>query len=225
MIMVRSAYQDPTNIDYLRETIKLAEILYKTNLEEWVSSVLSECTTLVPTESPESSLYLPQSFKFDSFHILEAINRYWACRIYICGLIQTLSSLTYPTCPFDIPTIHNVEIQAATNIAMSVQYALKIIPPPQPPLGALHTIMPLQTSFGAWHRCENREVENNSPELYIKAVHMKSWASKVSNDTLSMWGWFNMSMENLEQKTEAFVGGKLQPWMGKKTKGNELEYS
>lgn len=85
--------------------------------------------------------------------------------------------------------------------------------------------MPLQTSFGAWHRCEKRESGNNNPELYDKGVYMKNWALEASNDMLRMWGWFDIPMENLEHKTEAFVGGKLQPWMGKKIKGNELEYS
>lgn len=114
----------------MQDTIELAELLYKTDLKEWVSYVLSECTTLVRTESPESSIHLPQSFEFNSFHILEAINRHWACRIYICGLIQTLSTLAYLAFPFDISSIYDEEIQAATYIGMTIQYVLQITPPP-----------------------------------------------------------------------------------------------
>ncbi|KAF8849956.1 hypothetical protein BDZ45DRAFT_752228 [Acephala macrosclerotiorum] len=214
MKLVQSACRDPTNDTRLQEAIELAKTLYNDDLKAWVSYVLADFTKIVPT-SRELSAFSPESFHFDFFRILEIINRYWTCRIFLFGLIQTFFAFTPQALAFNLLTIQTKEFHCANTIAMTTDYAFGLSPPLQQPLGALLPILPLQisfgASFGARHRCQKREACGGGSELYSKTICMKDWRSRKSNEVLGLWDWFMLDMDNLEKKLEAFMGGNVEP--------------
>lgn len=155
MKLVRALRKDPSDTVMASEATQLAEALYANDLGPWVSQTITH--NIVPTSSPDLSLLIPESPIFTTYPEFEILNRYCTTRIFLFGLIQSLATLAPLPPALDLGTIITEEMQAATYVAMSSEYAVDSLPRPRTPLGAKVLILPLQISFGAWYRMEKRE--------------------------------------------------------------------
>jgi hypothetical protein len=135
--------------------------------------------------SPDLFVLIPESLAFNSYQKFELLNRYWTTQIFLFGLIQSLATLAPLPPTLNLEIIIAEEIQAATYIAMSTDYAVDSLPQPRTPMGAKIMILPLQISFGAWYRLEKSEELLGDVGNMGRA--MKKWPLERSNGMLRLW--------------------------------------
>jgi hypothetical protein len=203
--------QDPSKLSIATEALELAQELHSSKLEPLLEG--TDIIKLRPTISDDLVDIYPQSFEFTSVHRFEVVIRYLMTRIILTGLIQSLCKMSDITMIFNLSEIQDEEIKTANLIAMSNQYACSL-----GSVGMLHILLPMQISFGAWHRLQKRErARGDDMEEYLLdlATYMKAWSLRTMNKHSKVWGGSNHGAE-LEIKTEAFEGGPLWSWMARK---------
>lgn len=215
MRLVRRLLQVPTDEDVRSEVIELVEnlLLNRIEVETRISSILESAVHVHPTKSEEIAALVPQSFAFDSVEHLQLCLWDWLSRMLICGLLQSLNTL-FPDSPLVDPGfLERDDIQAAECIAMSAQWTKGL--DPRLSLVELRHLVPMQISFGAWHRLEKREAMTASAEWH-RARKMKDWVFSNTQQTTQKWRCQLNDFQTLELKMEVFAGAPLPPWMGRR---------
>jgi len=176
--LVRESRITPEDTKARTEAFELAQLLYSYEIEPYIQAFMA---TGIIKPIPSSFPALENCFDFSSFIIHAFCGTYWNIRVLVGGLIIALSQI--PTVdsysiPFDMPAVIASDVRMAQYIAMSVDFSLKTSAPL-----AVHTIrqlMPIQTSFGAWHRLELREGGASSMSTdAMYARKMKKWCSNT----------------------------------------------
>lgn len=227
MRLVRHLTANPGDDIIHEEVSVLVESMFTSDIRLKVTNLMQHCVTTMPTTILENQGYVPESYTFESVQVFELLVRYWTVRIFLCGLIQTHFAISTPTAlSFDLHAAQEHDIESAVNIAKALDYASTSCP--SFPLIALRLLLPLQISFGAWHRLELRSLRKarefsdttgsiDSDLQYARA--MKRWCMEVIGGIQDKWGPLRTSAyEDMEAKSEAFAGAPLEPWMKRQIK-------
>lgn len=196
------------------EALELAETLYFEDLQvdSTITAIMKTALLIVPTTSPDIVPLSTQSFVFGSVQYFTCFILHLAARIFLFGLLQSLNTKFTTSPPFDAEFIVGEEIKAAECVLMSVEWAQGV--DPQLPLVALRILLPLQISFGVWHRLEKRAAISNRDEWH-RARETKAWIMSKYEEIRRKWGCRpGNDVAMMECKTEAFMGGPLPKWMG-----------
>ncbi|KAF2097766.1 hypothetical protein NA57DRAFT_76574 [Rhizodiscina lignyota] len=224
--LVRLLNADPSGDVVREDSVDLAESMYTSDIELKIARLMQQSVEEVPTTVPDHKESVPLSFAFESVQVYELLVRYWTARILLCGLIQTLCTVVTVTPPsFDLYAIQAHELEAANNIAKSMDYATTTCP--SFPLIALRILLPLQIAFGAWHRlelralrrsCEFADITGSIKSEVDEARRRKRWCIEMINNIQEKWNCPLTRYDELEAKTGMFSGGALMPWMKRKIK-------
>lgn len=207
--LIRESNEKPLDSALAFQACRLAEVLFENEELEthtWMRTVFESFTTTAPTSNLEWAALVPKSYQFESIGDLMVVVRYCTSRLFLCGLIQTLCASLAIAPPFDLTIIHSRDIEAARTLAMCVQWAQTI--DPSLPLVALKMLFPMQISYGAWDRLQEREIDSSS-HVWRRAQNMKDWILNVVNDIQIRWAYRLSDHDELEQKVKSFAGGPL----------------
>jgi hypothetical protein len=201
--LTRQACRFPQDLKTRREAEKLASRLFAdlNDSEEWVRRLARDGDMVtVPTTEENIAQATATSYSFSSTMLCLLLMRYWTARVQILGIIQTLCGL--PPLPprdgmtsqpiFDIATARLQDVEATTNIAMSLQHIIQSASRSSYTLLPLITAYPVQVSFASWDRVEKRSQPDSatSPrvadttDLGNRARQMKWWTVDYVRDTI-----------------------------------------
>ena len=194
--------------------IEMSALLYSLNLESWIHDLsTTDAINIIPTETDELRAITTLSYEFSTISLYTLLIFYWCARVNLLGLCQTLLGILEEPSLFDISTIWNQDVEAATSLAMSVQYAQKATPPPF--ATAVHRLvtLPLKCVFGSWHRLERRSPEGSYDAT--RAKHMKEWTTSFCNECAKFQrGYGARSKEGYEVVAEVVSGEREgQDWI------------
>ncbi|KAI1337207.1 hypothetical protein F5Y15DRAFT_164678 [Xylariaceae sp. FL0016] len=159
-----------------------------------------------PTTMHELINLAPFSLRFNSQRLYAFLLLYWAVRILICGLLESLVA-TIPSSGIlsNLSSILEEDIGNANHVAMSVQYGLG---PEDRGNDILFTatrkrlVLPLQFGFGSWHRLEKR----GSADEVLIARSMKELFTNLNNKIYDDWGRPHATVQSMEYSVEWFAG-------------------
>ncbi|KAF2816588.1 uncharacterized protein BDZ99DRAFT_566400 [Mytilinidion resinicola] len=209
--LVRACAACPTNTVLLSETTQLAEELYFSPVGDLVTRSIGEVGQ-IQTLTPRVAQVLEQSLQYSSIEEFALAIRFETYRVLLSGILQTLHWLDPFSSQFDIEAIESQDTEAATIIAMSVDYAMTV--DRSLPLPALRILTPLQYSFGAWYRLAKRQC-GNTQGMY--GVLMQEWSLCTSNAILKDWKAPEDSLSDICTRSESFAGARMvyplaHPW-------------
>lgn len=190
------------------EAASLAKRLYQNNCQPWMDHILQNEINVSLTSSVRVLPFVQESYHFNSVHGFELVTRYFASRILLCGIIQTLGTIAPLASVFDISSVENEDLKVAKGVAMSVEYALNSNE--SLPFTALHIVKILKITFGAWQRLEKRQARREECEF---ACGMKDWCLDVTNHILKMWNCPLETKHQLELLAGAMVGNTVPSFL------------
>jgi hypothetical protein len=221
MRLVRAARIDPTDTGALLSALELASDLANSDLESRLKPIIVKSVELRPTMSSDIAAVMPKPYHFDSLQRFALLIRYLTFRVYLSGLLQSLQSLSSASaCTplfslLSLPTLQTSDLAAATAIAMSLDYTFSIAPSLL--LVPLRILMPLQISFGAWHRLERRcMMLDPEAERAKTAKTAKSWAAGMIDSIQRRWKAVPSLYAELEANSEMFAGRPFGEWIGRR---------
>ena len=202
--LVRSSVSDPTNNPVKQTAAAAAFQLYRSDLASYVEDTIDRFswTTKSSKDAIGSPVSLVLDFSSVSAFILAV--RFHLHRVFLCGLLQTLSTHHGPLLNIDMDTVEAQDVASATAIAMSVQYATE--PGQAMPLTALAVVLPLQLSIGAWDRLQRRR-QRTDGGVCEQAVEMREWYMCHINRLVWMWRGIVTTPERLGALCDMFAGG------------------
>jgi hypothetical protein len=228
-ILVRDAVAHPDDTTALVSAITLAESMWRVNVTDHVSQLLSESITvkqIPPVEDLKD--IIPDSFHFDSVQNMILCTRYWMYLATLGGLVDTL----YRYFPVEtsmslLPkryVMQKIETDAALQLAKSVPWAQSLSHTlPLVPL-RLHT--PLQLSIGPWYRTIRSLTAflSSSPNLEADALleinrtisiaeRMKAKIIEECNHIHSQWDVSAVAEKPLLEALNTMAGGKIPEWL------------
>lgn len=210
--LVRSCSERPDDSDLFQETVALAERLYldccDLNLDFYTDQI-----DLEPTATQEVLHMFVQSYRFPSVQAYNLLILSYAYQVLLCGLLQSLLRLQVSSPVLDLPEIQKRDLQAATNIGMSADYAL--IMDPTMAMAALNILIPSQLSLGPWHRLEKR---SQTTEELTLARQKQEWIIMITSGMLKKWKAIPPTLPTLQMKMDGFAGGAMLDGFSRKKK-------
>lgn len=203
----------PTNYNLELETMKLAQSLYSSKYDAAFIAEAFGCGELgyLPTVLGRVAKVVPVSYRFNSRRISSLLMAYWAIRMCICGLVDTLLTISpVSSLIFNANEVHAEDIRAATDAMMSAQHTLtKQVSDDRVATWLEQTWLQklLQMGFGTWDRFEKRLINSaihsqEDPEGRLEWVRsMKDLAMYLSNELLTHIGADHMTMEDMQRGT------------------------
>ncbi|KAF2096993.1 hypothetical protein NA57DRAFT_57603 [Rhizodiscina lignyota] len=198
--LVRESSARPDDVETFSQAVALANELYLDDLEPLMNKVLSD-TSIVPTSAYKVATYFSESFHFSSIDLYTLATRYYTYRTLLFGLLQTLYGSGNPSAHFYIDKIEGQDIQAATALAMCVDYAMNV--DLSFPLASLRVVAPIQMAFGTWLRLEKRA--RNAADAQ-RGRQMQEWSLELANGLLRDWKAPPDPLWMIRVKNEAFAG-------------------
>jgi len=208
--LVRQAREAPSDAEPRRAAVQLARELYRLDHDDTFQDMLARGIVKVVPSSGEEVL---ESFlDFTSYCAFCIFINYWGARVLLCGLILSLADIS-PVMPwiydFDPDLVAAQDVQAAQYLAMSLPFAMRS--PTRLPLTALRFVLPLDLSFGAWHRLESRAGGPGATGLDAeRASMMKRWIQGWLMEMAYKWCRLRASpttaLEFFETKAEIYMG-------------------
>lgn len=215
--LVRACVEHPNDGALISETVLLAEELYINQTCSLIGQTLGT-TRLAPTVTPKVAEQFPESFHhFPSVEVFSLGVRFCAFSVLLSGLLQTLLSLNIPNLQVDRQRVEEQDIEAATAISMALDHALTV--KQSLPLITLRMVVPLQISFGAWHRLEKRDPHGEGGE---RGLRMQEWCLHLTNSILNLWNAPSDPLSVRRMKAEAFAGGPMLDGVGRKVDWSPL---
>lgn len=117
---------------------------------------------------------------------------------------------------FDADKVQIEEIEAASTVAMGLEYAFR--PRPAPPWMLLRIMTPLTFACGSWERLERKlRVSTTGSQCPLAhATRMKIVCTRMLKKIMARWRTFGGDMfDNATRLSEASLGGPLVPWMSR----------
>lgn len=209
--LVRSVLQTPESKEMASEAVSIAIRHYDSPADRYARQTVAAFSTTEP-RTPQSVLPqgLEQVFRFTSPRSYTLALQYYLYRAILCGLLQTLHHQQTVEIPIGLAEIAAEDITAAKSLQMCADYAIGS--PYSTPLVALKIIIPLEISFGCWHRLAKRQLSANT-DHYRYAEQMKNWHVDIVQYVDRMWHTFPCNYYRLELLTDAMAGGALLWWM------------
>lgn len=200
--LVRTAAAEPADQQRIEAARELAHSLWHSSALPLIEKRVQE--GILP-RGPAFKSVSPRDTAFLSFTSLNAFviaMDFWYFQNVTCGLLDHLARLC--TIEVDLDDVHDRDVRAASNIADSSDwvYAQNQFPP----LAMLRYVGPLQISWGAWERLDQRAVDPNSR---AHARRMRAQILRMSEGLLAAWRLAPRIMEGLDGLCEAFAGGEL----------------
>jgi hypothetical protein len=228
--LVRHASNYPEDSRTLAAAVSLAELLWALVPGDLMQEVIQSCVTIVEIPpSPEVADFIPDSYHFDSIEHSTLISRFWKLQVCLSGIIQTLYQ-NYPaecSCSLLPPlsVIENTDVNAATDLARCIRYALTICP--SLPLVPLRIYTAFQVSLGTWYRIIRRITASNRSlsadtdpsvtayfdEQLSRAKRMEQFVSDQSNHVHYLWDIPRVNKRFLRAAAIDMAGGPIPDWM------------
>lgn len=226
--MVRHAIANQDDTAALVAAITLAESLWQLDVPAQVAPLLSEAAALSPRPVHGLSDILVNSLRFSSVQSMILCTRYWMLVCILGGLIDTLyryfPAETELSMLPDRYTLHKLETEAATKLAMSIPWADSLSQ--KLPLVPLRLHTPLQISIGPWHRtiqrldafrASNQDLDaENIDEMSSTISHaqrMKTWIIHECNQIHEKWDVSVVSEGPLLEALNTMAGEKIPDWL------------
>ncbi|KAF2032907.1 hypothetical protein EK21DRAFT_59938 [Setomelanomma holmii] len=197
-LLVRNAVANPEDTTALVSAITLGESMWSVNLQEHVTTLLSEAITTKPVPPVEGlEDIMPESFHFDNVQNMIMCTRYWMLLTTLGGLVDTLyryfpveTSLSFLPKRY---VMQKIEADAALQLAKSVPWAQSISSTlPLVPL-RLHT--PLQVSIGPWYRTIRTKIIEECNHIHAQ------------------WDVSAVAEKPLLEALNTMAGGKIPEWL------------
>lgn len=217
--MTRQVLRHPRDTNLRAGAAHLALVLFQSEADDWISQHLDNnnnnnnmgAVQIVPTVHPDAQM-LAHSYHFQSPRLFHLLVTYWTSRLLLSGCIQKLGG--GPS--LDLPTVQALDLQSANNIAMCIDYCLRLdntLPCAQMML----LLSPLTAAFGAWHRLAGREgrgVGGGSGTAAaaagpIGADDMMTWSLFVINGMETSLSLRLSTHEELVRRTNCLSGGSV----------------
>ncbi|KAF1979036.1 hypothetical protein BU23DRAFT_448317 [Bimuria novae-zelandiae CBS 107.79] len=228
--LVRHATNFPEDARTLASAVALAENLWSLVPSDIMQNIIQRCVTSV--NAPPSSKIadiIPNSYHFNSVQNCMLISRFWRLKTCLSGPIQTLyqnfpaecaSSLLPP-----LPIVEKTDVDAATELARCIRYALTICP--SLPLIPLRVYTCFQISLGGWYRQIQRlttSINALPPEAdpsvtaYLneqlsRAQRMEQFVADGSNAVHDIWRIQRVNKRFLRAAAVDMAGGPIPGWM------------
>ena len=216
--MVRRAlHEDLDSTATAFEAMQLAKDLYGADLSSWEEGLRHSGAVEVVEDQQDERFPMPNRLTFDSFHLFETLIHYWAGRTLLLGLMIALASnidsLRQMEPVLDMPNLTTEDEQVALNLAMSVPYATSVGPRY---FGALAMLLPLQYSFGTWHRKAKRTTAAGGKEKERQhGQEMKRWIHGTLMKMARSMGTAGGPIQWLEIVSEMMSGALIPPWLAR----------
>lgn len=203
--LTRSALHRHIDEDATAEAVQVAQTLYASPLETCIrQSLANELSTRLAISGLVPAVVGSYCFDFETLESYVLATQYYAYRILLCGLIESLCTLNDAKGMFILQDVREADVTAATSVAMFIEYALGSSKPH--PVRALRLQLPLQVAFGAWDRLQKRQVTSAGFE-YDKAIHMKRWSMEMLGKIDDIWGILRTDRGLKESSCEMAAGG------------------
>ncbi len=208
---MRQAREAPLDSESRAAAVTLARKLFRSEYDSSFQEMLHR--NIVNVVPSSGSGVLESALDFTSYCAFCTHINYWAARVLLCGLILALADIS-PAMPyiynFDTKAVATCDLQAANYQAMSLPFALRSTT--RLPLNALRFIVPLELTFGAWHRLEARAGGPCaiSPDAE-RGRSMKRWVQQWMASMAAKWCRPNAgptaTLDYYETRTEMLMGG------------------
>lgn len=204
--LIRACFVEPESITLVGKATHLAEELYLNDAWPLIETVLTGIQ-VAPTKTAKFAHHFSQSYhNFPSIEAFTLSVRYHTFRVLLCGLLQKLLSLNARFARFDRKLIEQQDIESATAIGMSADFAFTV--KQRIPLVILRMMIPLGFSFGAFHRLYTREPSKH-------ALATLNWCIDILNDVSRLWRVPEYSITTMRLKVEAIAGGPIVSGVGR----------
>ena len=197
--LVRAAREDPTDSILAEKAVELAEELLSldwTRDQEWELR-----PRIVPTGRADDAELVPSSFEYseEDFEAVVGLNLWWASKIMLSGLCQTLHSCGAPIKWPSLAELYEEERHCAMLIAMTVDYSSTLAP-----YGCVAMLMYMQIAWGVYWR--QKDFAHS-----INGYGMIDWLLRRGNEFMEYFNGKSMTNEGLAFFTERLMGGPVLP--------------
>ena len=164
--------------------------------EEWEAK-----PSIVQTSRAVDAGTVPFSFQWrqDVFSSAVGLNLWWACKIMLSGLCQSLYACGAPIYQPSLTELYEEERRCAMCISMSVDYFNSFAP-----YACVVTLVYLQIAWGVYWR--QKDLPTN-----VDMYEMAEWLRRRGNEFLTHLSPMEMRREGLAFNTERYMGGHILP--------------